>query len=226
MAREPLSAWERWTWERCREPILGLRHRLGFSERLWILGFEVRGDGRLWDPFHGRETFDPARAGPAITIPATHSAVPEMYCLLTAYAGSIETPLSGEALSLADLDPVQRAELSAEDCKALLGYAGVEWEALQAAGVPFFGPKLARGDLAFEVWPLPRVPITLTLWSGEEDLSPGGTLLFDGSATTFLPGLLAESAWLAVWRLRNILDPEERWGYHSPGYHPGRTESD
>jgi hypothetical protein len=61
---------------------------------------------------------------------------------------------------------------------------------------------------------LPGLPITLTLWRGEEDLPAGGTLLFDRSALHYLPGLLAELAGLTVWRLRKILDPQERWGYH------------
>ncbi len=55
----------------------------------------------------------------------------------------------------------------------------------------------------------------LTLWRGEQDLHDGGTLLFDRSAGQYLPGLLAELAWLTVWRLRNILDLETRWGYHN-----------
>jgi hypothetical protein len=32
MTCDPLSAWAR-----CRERILGLKHRLGYGERLWIL---------------------------------------------------------------------------------------------------------------------------------------------------------------------------------------------
>ena len=211
---EPLSAWERWTWARCRESILGLKHRLGYGERLWVLGFELLEDGRLRDPFHGVEIFDPAQAGPATLIPSRYSAVPEMYCLLTTYAGASETPLTGQSLALTALDPVQRAELPAEDCAALLSYARQDWAALQAVEVPFFGERMPRGDLTFVVRPLPRVPITLTLWRGDEEVPDGGTLLFDRSAVLYLPGLLAELAWLTVWRLRNILDPGERWGYH------------
>jgi len=214
VTREQLSAWERWTWARCRERILGLKHRLGYSERLWILGFELLDDGRLRDPFHGVEVFDPARAGPATLIPSRYSAVPEMYCLLSTYAGASEAPLTGKALALTALDPVQRAELPAEDCAALFCYVEQDWAALQEVEVPFFGERLARGDLAFVVWPLPRVPITLTLWRGEEEVPHGGTLLFDSSAQRYLPGLLAELAWLTVWRLRNILNPKDRWGYH------------
>lgn len=214
----PLSAWERWTWARCRERILGLKQRLGYGERLWILGFELLDEGRLWDPFHSVEVFDPARASPAKLIPAKHGAVPEMVCLLSTYAGASETPMAGQPLALAELDPAQRAELSAEGCAALLRYADRDWAALQAVGVPFFGERLARGDLAFVVWPLPRVPITLTLWRGEDEVPDGGTLLFDRSAAHYLPGLLAELAWLTVWRLRNVLDPQQRWGYHRDGY--------
>jgi hypothetical protein len=204
----PLSAWERWTWARCWEQILG------YGEHLWVLGFEVRDDGRLLDPFHGVEVFDPARAGSATLIPSQYSAIPEMYCLLSTYADASETPLTGQPLALTALDPVLRAELPAPDCATLLGYAQQDWTALQAVAIPFFGRRLERGDLAFEVWSLPRLPITLTLWRGEEEMSDGGTLLFDSSAAHYLPGLLAELAWLTVWRLRNILDSEERWGYH------------
>jgi hypothetical protein len=169
----PLSAWERWTWARCRERILGLKHRLGYGENLWILGFELLDDGRLRDPFHGVEVFDPARAGPAKLIPAEYSAVPEMLCLLSTYAEATETPLTGQPLAMAELDPVRRAELPAEDCATLLCYTDWDWVALQATGVPLFGERLARGDLAFVAWPLPRIPITLTLWRGEEELPDG-----------------------------------------------------
>ena len=214
MSRSPISAWERWTWARCREGILSLKHRLGYDQRLWVLGFKLLDDGRLRDPFHGVETFDPAQAGPATLIPSRYSAVPEMYCLLSTYAAAGETPLTGQPLALTALDPVQRAELPAEDCAALLSYSKQDWAALQAVEVPFFGERTAHGDLAFVVWPLPRVPVTLALWRGDQEVPDGGTLLFDRSAVLYLPGLLVELAWLTVWRLQNILDPEKRWGYH------------
>ena len=209
-----VSAWERWTWARCRDQILGLKGRLGYGRRLWILGFELSDDGCLWDPFHGKQVFDPARAGPPALIPAQYSAVPEIYLLLSTYARAAETCLAGQLLALADLDPVRRAELPAQDCSALFGYAQRDWDSLQASSVPFFGERRTCGDLAFVIWPLPRLPFTLTLWRGEPGLPDGGTLLFDCSAADLIPGLVAELAWLTVWRLRNILDPEERWGYH------------
>lgn len=208
------SAYERWTWENCREQVLSLKGRLGFGHRMWVLGFEILDDGRLLDPFHGIELFDPACADPATAIPSRYSAVPELYCLLSLYAAAKEIPLRGDAISLTALNVVQRQELSAGDCAALLCYAEQDLTALQTADIPFFGQPLPHGDLAFEVWPLPRVPVSLVLWRGEEDLEDGGTLLFDSSASHYLPGLLSELAGLTVWRLRNILDPGVKWGYH------------
>jgi hypothetical protein len=209
------SAYERWTWQECRQQILSLKHRLGYGERLWVLGFELHDNGRLTDPFHGMEVFDPASAGPGRTIPARYSAVPEMYCILSTYATASEVPFSGELLSLAALDPVQRSEVTADDCEALLGYAEKDLTALQVTGIPFFGEKMEGGDLTFRVWPLPRVPISFVLWRGDEEVSGGGTVLFDSTAGHYLPSLLEELAGLTIWRLRNILEPEIKWGYHS-----------
>lgn len=214
MSDRILSAYERWTWERCHEQILNLRHRLGYDERLWILGFELLPDGRLVDPFHGREVFDPAVAGPPKAIPARYSAVPEMYCLLSTYAAAVEVPLAGERLSLAALDMVIRPDLSPEDCAALLNYKNRDLADLQSYPVSFFGATLERGDLAFEVWPLPRVPVAIALWQGDDEVPDGGMLLLDTTAAHYLRNLLGELAALTVWRLKNILDPEVRWGYH------------
>ncbi len=208
------SAYERWTWENCRERILSLKHRLGYGERLWILGFEVHDDGRLYDPFHGLEVFDPARAGPAVTIPSRYSAVPEMYCLLSTYAAADEIPLTGDTLALSEIDPIRRARLAAAECDALLAYAEQDWPALRDRAVPFFGERLAEGDLGFQLWPLPRIPISLLLWRGDDEFPAGGSLLYDRSAPHYLPDLLEELAGLTVWRLRNLLDPQVKWGYH------------
>jgi hypothetical protein len=181
---------------------------------LWILGFELLDDGRLIDPFHGAEAFDPTKAGPVTSIPSRYSAVPEMYCLLCRYAAARERPLSGEWVSLATFDRVQRQELSSEDCTELLSYAGEDLILLAKIEVPFFGERIEGGDLAFEVWPLPRVPVRLLLWRGDEEVTAGGSVLFDRSAIEYAGDLVGELAWLTVWRVRNILKPEVKWGYH------------
>jgi hypothetical protein len=221
-----LSAYERWTWERCRESILSLKGRLGYEERLWILGFELRDDGRLIDPYRGVEVFDPSQAGPATGIPARYSAVPEMYCILCKYAAARERPLSGEWVSLAAVDPVRRHALPAEDCAALLRYAGEGLEILARENEPFFGGRTTGGDVAFTVWPLPRAPLNLILWRGDEEVADGGSVRFDRSAPAYVGDLIGELVWLTVWRLINILQPEVKWGYHGLASASGWTERD
>jgi len=187
---------------------------MGFGERIWILGFELMDDGRVFDPFCGIEIFDPRNAVAANIIPVEYSAVPEMFCILSTYAVAEDIPLSGEQVSLSYMDPMRRAELSAQECEALLKYAEQDFTLLRRTGIPFFGDKAMRGDMAFEVWPLPRVPVSIVLWQGDDEVDSNGTLLFDRTVTHYLQNLVIEFARLTVWRLKNILDPEVRWGYH------------
>jgi hypothetical protein len=178
------------------------------------LGFELLDDGRLVDPFHGVEVFDPNCVDKPTAIPSHYNAVPEMYCILSTYAAAEETPISGEWISLASLDPLWRSELTEKDCTELLTYTRRDFSALEKIDVSFFGVKSKQGDFAFEVYPLPRVPVKLVLWQGDEEVANSGALLFDKTVTHYIPGLERELTWLIIWRLRNILDPEVKWGYH------------
>lgn len=45
----------------------------------------------------------------------------------------------------------------------------------------------AFGDAAVELYPLPRVPVTLILWLGDEEFQPRADLLFDSSCEFQLP---------------------------------------
>ena len=209
-----MLAYERWTWERCSAQILSLKHRLGYEEQLWVLGFNLQDKGCLMDPFHNIEVFDPVKAPSPTSIPYQYSAVPEMYCLLSTYAMVTKIPLSGELVSPKTLYPLSRFELRDEENDALLQYSEEDLKRLRNLSTPFFGRKLDHGDLSFEVWPLPLVPVTIIVWRGDESLSSRGLVLFDRSARHYLPNLVIELARLTVWRLHNILDPSVKWGHH------------
>ena len=43
------------------------------------------------------------------------------------------------------------------------------------------------GDIALKVIPLPRVPVVLTLWKGDEEFLPEGNVYFDASVSSYLP---------------------------------------
>ncbi len=54
---------------------------------------------------------------------------------------------------------------------------------------------LDQGDLAVVVQALPRIPVALILWKGDDEFSPEGTILFDRSVSRMLSA--EDIAWLA-----------------------------
>jgi hypothetical protein len=211
------SAYERWTWQRCATQILSLKGRLGYEDELSILGFQIHEDGRIVDPFRDDfVVFDPAWRDPPAAVPVRYSAVCEMYCLLSIYSRTtVDRLLAGEWTSIGHVYPPSARELTASECRALFAYDRQRLAKLRRIASPFFGRNIDEGDLAFEVQPLPRVPIRLVLWQGDEETGDGGAVLVDRSAEVFVPNMVVELASLTVWRLRNILDPGVKWGYHA-----------
>ena len=59
-------------------------------------------------------------------------------------------------------------------------------EALVAAAESIGGVKAETGDFSFRILALPRVPVTVTLWLGDEELPPEGNILFDSTVTGYL----------------------------------------
>ena len=43
------------------------------------------------------------------------------------------------------------------------------------------------GDQALKIWALPRVPVVLSLWKGDEEFPPEGNVYFDASIASYLP---------------------------------------
>lgn len=77
--------------------------------------------------------------------------------------------------------------------------------ALLAAAESLGGVKAGAGDFSFRLNALPRVPLTVTLWLGDEELPAEGNILFDSTITDYLPTeditVLCE---ILVWKLVKI----------------------
>ena len=56
---------------------------------------------------------------------------------------------------------------------------------LEAAG-KFGGQRAGFGDVAVAIDAFSRVPVTLVLWAGDDELQPEGSILFDGNITDYL----------------------------------------
>ncbi len=49
------------------------------------------------------------------------------------------------------------------------------------------GDKVGYGDASMKLFPLPRIPVVLILWKGDEEYSPRTDLLFDSTCELHLP---------------------------------------
>jgi len=59
-------------------------------------------------------------------------------------------------------------------------------ELLRKAAVKLGGREADYGDIAVTVSAFDRVPITLVLWRGDEELAPNGNILFDANISDYL----------------------------------------
>ena len=101
------------------------------------------------------------------------------------------TPLTGRWISFADLPDGRFYN------QAFQGYTGAELqrhfkndpEALRQASLRASGSliKGSPGDYAFYFQALPRFPLLLVIWEGDEDFPPSFQLLFDAAAAHYLP---------------------------------------
>jgi hypothetical protein len=79
--------------------------------------------------------------------------------------------------------------------QAFLSYTGKELAHIFSEDLPAFqraagslgGTPEALGDAAFRFQALPRVPVLVVYWLGDEDLSSSAQVLFDRSASHYLP---------------------------------------
>ena len=84
----------------------------------------------------------------------------------------------------------------------LLRHFGKEPEVLVDAAAKLGGHKANYGDVSVTINGFPRVPVTLVLWRGDDELAPGGSILFDASISDYLStediSVLCE---VITWRL-------------------------
>jgi hypothetical protein len=109
--------------------------------------------------------------------------------LLYYFSTADGTALSGNWVSFADLPGGRMYN------QAFQGYSGnevvkafeLELEAFKTAALAAGGEPVSVGDAAFRFQALPRVPLLLTYWLGDEDFPSACKVLFDASATRYLP---------------------------------------
>jgi len=82
---------------------------------------------------------------------------------------------------------------------------GAEPQLLMSCGVKLGADADELGDVSIRLNPLPRVPVTVVLWGGDDELSPEGNILFDESIVSYLPTEdIAVLSGMIVYRLIRI----------------------
>jgi hypothetical protein len=70
--------------------------------------------------------------------------------------------------------------------KPLLDFFAHRLDLLETAAQSLGGRNLSEGDRAVVIPALPRVPIALIFWSGDEEFQPEARILFDATVPTYL----------------------------------------
>lgn len=71
--------------------------------------------------------------------------------------------------------------------KPMLKYFAESQDKFVEAASLVGGKKQVLGDTSVTVWAFPRVPITYVIWSGDDEFPASGNILFDASASGYLP---------------------------------------
>lgn len=172
------SAWwkEIWSWDRVKDVIRGLPGRLGFEKNKELKFFRLRvnlDNGEVFDEILNRYLSDRERYG--------------LYFILYKYSqADKEIEEVGEFISLSQLCPVIHCPMLKQNIKTFEKIFGFDKHLLYRAAKPFNYKEIDIGDVAVKIYILPRIPIIIGIWLGEEEISPSSIILYDKTITYYL----------------------------------------
>ncbi|MGD2250929.1 MAG: DUF3786 domain-containing protein [Candidatus Methanofastidiosia archaeon] len=162
-----------WTWEKCGQNILTLQNRHGFNDSICFLDYCIKKDGTVRDLLNNTILEEPET----------------LYWLLTHYAEAESVPLTNELIPYNKL-PGGYAYFGAFRELAinpLVKEFGNNINNFKECCLHFEGKECSFGDSSFVIPVLPLVPITLVLWEKTEEFSARCSVLYDSSASEYLP---------------------------------------
>jgi hypothetical protein len=128
--------------------------------------------------------------------------------ILHYFTGAKGTPATGKLIAFKQLSGGASyfPTFSHRSITPLVKNFGKNPELLTKTAAKLEGHEADYGDVSVTVNAFPRVPITLVLWRGDDELAPNGNILFDGNISDYVATedvtVLCETI---VWRLvKNI----------------------
>lgn len=178
-------------WDAVARDVLSLKGRLGFGSRIRFLHFEVLDDGHVLfeNPVSGlRAPVDERVQRVAWTMLHAHAAGDETCIVALEDETFTRISLLDDSMHLGCSTNQHRIEDAFRDLlDACPGVAGVVLER------HFDATPVDKGDLAFRIPLLPRVPALLVYHAGEEGLASSAGIFFEVHALRFLPRIACES---------------------------------
>lgn len=172
-----MSFWELYSWDKVRSKVRTLPGRLGFEkgDKLKFFGLTLDLEtGAIYDDILGRYLTQKEAVG--------------VYFILSLYAETkVDIGESGELVSLSrQICPFIHCSNLRKNITIIEKVFGENPQLLYTAAEPFNYKLIDIGDAAVKVYALPRIPVILVVWAGEEGLPPSSEILFDKSAPHYL----------------------------------------
>jgi len=167
----------RWSWDKVKDKIRTLPGRLGFEKSNTLYFFGLRLDiesGMIYDELLERYLDEREAAS--------------LYYVLSVYADTKQDiGESNELVSLSrQLCPFIHCPNLRRNIEGIEKLFGEDPKMLYRVAKPFNYKTIDLGDAAIKIYALPRVPIILVIWGGEEGIPPSSEILFDKTAFNYL----------------------------------------
>ena len=168
---------EIWNWKRCKDKITTLKGRLGFPDAsvLKFLGLSLSlEDGRIHDDLRQK------------IIPHIE---PSVYCILFGYADVQQIAETRQLVPFTKLwgGRSYQGVFIQRVAKPLARVFSSKTSLLHQAEKLLGGEKkLSYGDCSVKIYSLPKVSITIVLWTKTSEFPASANILFDSSANNYL----------------------------------------
>jgi hypothetical protein len=108
--------------------------------------------------------------------------------ILHYFAGAKGTPARGKLIAFGQLSggASYSPAFSQRAIGPLIRKFGSNPELLRRMAAKLGGHEASHGDVSITVSAFPRVPVTLVLWRGDEEVPPNGNILFDANVSDYL----------------------------------------
>jgi hypothetical protein len=153
----------------------------------YVTSGQDRGEFQI--PFFGKLTYF---TWPDLTgYNNTHEALPPIFQALLLYylATANGTALTGKWVSFADLPNGRTYNTAYQSYSgdAIVKTFGLDLSAFESACLKVGGIPAEVGSASFIIQALPALPMLVTYWLGDEDFPSSCKILFDSSATHYMP---------------------------------------